>query len=237
MAYELKIAVMLLTAPPPGSPGAAGGEGAFIKVEGRECLLRTAELFVNRPDVAQVLATFQNDDAEDARQRFGGHLAFIGVKIGAATDGWHAQIKVLAQKLAEDVTHVLVHDAARPAVAFTDLDALAEAARKSPSSPCALVADLDAELLETDGQDHGVGYRPSGAFHLLLWPRIYPRDDVAALADGREPPADRLKLVRGLANNIRCNRPGDAKRVAAMIKLLPEPKRQGPLSPFDEAQW
>lgn len=234
MADELKIAVMLLTAPP---PGAASAEGPFIKVDGRECLLRTAELFVNRPDVAQVLTTFGRGDAEDARQRFGGHLAFIGVKIGEATDGWHGQIKSLAAKVADDVTHVLVHDAARPAIAFTDLDALSQAARSNPAAPCALVAELEAGLLETDGQDHAVGYRPAEAFRLLLWPRIYPRADLAALAEGKEPPADRLKLVKGLANNIRCNRPADAKRVAAMIKLLPEPKREGPLSPFDEAKW
>lgn len=234
MASEIKTAVILLTAPPLGT---SGEEGPYVKVDGRECLLRSAELFVNRDEVSQVLTSFQTGDAEEARRRYGSHLAFSGVKIGEPTDGWHSQIKALAAKLTDETTHVLVHDAARPAVAYSDLDALFEALREHPASPCALAAHLECGLVETDGTGGAIGYRPADAFRLLLWPRIYPRSDLAGLAEGREPPADRLRLVSGLGNNIRCNRPADAKRVAAMIKLLPEPKREGPLSPFDEAQW
>lgn len=234
MASEIKTAVMLLTAPPPGT---SGDEGAYVKVDGRECLLRSAELFVNRDEVSQVLTSFQTGDAEDAKRRYGSHLAFSGVKIGEPTDGWHGQIKALAAKLSDEITHLLVHDSARPAVAYSDLDALFEALSGHPDSPCALAAHLECGLVETDGTGAAIGYRPADAFRLLLWPRIYPRNDVAGLAEGREPPADRLRLVPGLGNNIRCNRPADARRVAAMIKLLPEPKREGPLSPFEEAQW
>lgn len=234
MPENATTAVMLLTAPP---PGAHGEEGPFTKVDGRECLLRCAELFVNREEVAQVLTTFPTADAEDLKRRFGSHLAFSGVKIGEPTDGWHQQIKALAPRLSGEITHVLVHDAARPAVAFTDLDALFEAAAGDAKSSHALALQMDADLVETDGEGHPVGYRPADAFRILLWPRIYPKTELAALGEGKEPPAQRLKLVHGLPNNIRCNRPADVKRLAAMIKLLPEPKREGPLSPFDEARW
>src|SRR5688572_22121321 len=225
---------MLLTAPP---PGVVGSQGAYVKVDGRECIRRSAELYSTRPDISQILCTFATADAEDAKQRFGGHLSFSGVKIGAPADGWYGQIKALAGKIDAEITHVLVHDAARAAVAITDLDALTASAEEHPDAAAALSADVETGLVESDGQGHAIGYRPADAFRLLLWPRLYPRPMLAELSEGREPAAAKLRLVPGLPLNVRCNGPADAKRVAAMIKLLPEPKREGPLSPFDEAKW
>ncbi len=52
MAVEPKFAVIVLTAPPPGLAPEAGG--AYVRVDGREALLRSVELFVNRAGVAQI---------------------------------------------------------------------------------------------------------------------------------------------------------------------------------------
>ena len=41
--------VLLLTAPPPGLSGEAGG--SLVKIDGREALLRSVELFLNRENV------------------------------------------------------------------------------------------------------------------------------------------------------------------------------------------
>ena len=226
--------MLLLTAPP---PGVEGDEGPFVKVDGRECLLRCAEMFATRDDIAQVLTVFRSADAEELKQRFGGHLSFSGVKLGEPADAWHGQIASLAARVGEGITHVLVHDAARPALAFSDVDALLEAAGHHPGRPIGLAAHVESGLVEVDGQGHAVGYRPAEAFRLLLWPRLYPKELLADLSQGREPPAERLHLVPGLSQNVRCSHPSDAKRVAAMIKLLPERKREGPLSPFEEAKW
>src|SRR5687768_9267414 len=149
-----KLAVLLLTAPP---PGVRGEQGPFVKVEGRECLRRSAELFSTRDDVSQLLCCFPTADAEDLKQRFGGHLSFSGVKFGPPTDGWHGQIAALAGRLEEEITHVLVHDTARPAVAFTDLDTLSKSAREHPEAPAALAAGVESGLVETDGEGRALG--------------------------------------------------------------------------------
>ncbi len=237
MPTEPRFAVILLTAPPPAADTAGENKGPFTKVDGRECLLRAAELFVNRSEIVQILTTFPAAEAEEARRRFGNHLAFSGVKIGEPADGWYTQLKALAERLEEGVTHILVHDAARPAVAIPDLDGLLAVANEHPEAPAALSATLEQGLVEVDGEGRPIGYRPADAFVLLLWPRLYPKALVTPLSEGEEPSADRLRLVPGMALNVRCNGPADARRVAAMIKLLPEPKREGPLSPFDEARW
>src|SRR5688572_25993558 len=44
--------VVLVTAAPPGQSAEAGG--AFVKIDGREALLRSVELFLNRDNVRQV---------------------------------------------------------------------------------------------------------------------------------------------------------------------------------------
>ena len=54
--------VLVLTATPPGL-GAEGG-GAYMKIDGREAILRSVELFLNRDNVKQVQVVFLPDEAD-----------------------------------------------------------------------------------------------------------------------------------------------------------------------------
>ena len=226
----VKMAAFLVTAAPAG----ATGEGsAFLKVDARECLLRSADLFVNRDDVVQALACFETAHDERGREKFGGHLAFSGVKLASAANGWHGQIASMAEKVGSDATHVLVHDAARPAVAYTDVDAVVEAATHSPADVIALCVEPGEVVLDVTKEC----YRPGAGLRALLWPRLYPIADLSALSLGSEPPPGRLRLLPSSRLNVRCSVSEDAKLVAAMLRLLPERKREGPLNPFDEARW
>src|SRR5439155_17770427 len=74
--------VLLITAAPPGHGSEAGG--AFVKIDGREALLRSAELFLNRPQIKQIQMTFMSDMMEEAKRKYGGHLGFSGAKLIAA---------------------------------------------------------------------------------------------------------------------------------------------------------
>src|SRR4051812_22848112 len=71
--------VLLLTAAPPGHAIEAGG--AFVKVDGREALLRSAELFLNRPNIKQIQIVFVADGIEACKKKYGGHLSFSGIKV------------------------------------------------------------------------------------------------------------------------------------------------------------
>ena len=48
--------VLLLTAPPAGGNAEAGGP--FVKIDGRESLLKASELFLNRDNVKQIQIVF-----------------------------------------------------------------------------------------------------------------------------------------------------------------------------------
>lgn len=53
----------------------------FATLDGRAVWLRTAELFVNRSDVAQCLLVVAADDMEKFRMRYTANIAFMNVKV------------------------------------------------------------------------------------------------------------------------------------------------------------
>src|SRR5690242_1749631 len=118
--------VIVLTAAPPGQAGESGG--AFVKIDGRESVVRAIELFLNRDNVKQIHVAFVPESAEEAKKRHGAHLSFSGVKVITGGPRWMDQIAAAKEKIAPEVSHVIVHDAARPAVPYTDIDAIMEAA-------------------------------------------------------------------------------------------------------------
>src|SRR6478735_8409444 len=98
--------VLLLTAAPPGHAAEAGGP--FVKVDGREALLRSTELFLNRPEIKQIQLAFTPDFMEEGKRKYGGHLSFSGVKLVAGGPRWIDQIAAAAEKIADEATHVIV---------------------------------------------------------------------------------------------------------------------------------
>ena len=74
--------VVIATAPPPGQGAEAGG--GFLKIDGREALLRSVELFLNRDPVKQVqLKSCSREELEEAKpQVWVLHLGFAGSEAG-----------------------------------------------------------------------------------------------------------------------------------------------------------
>jgi 2-C-methyl-D-erythritol 4-phosphate cytidylyltransferase len=226
--------VLLLTAAPPGHALEAGG--AFVKVDGREALLRSAELFLNRPNVKQIQIVFVNDSLEEAKRKFGGHLSFSGIKVVGGGQKWMDQIAAGAEKLAADVAHVIVHDTARPAVPYSDIDVIMEAAEKHPVAT--LTAPLRTALIELDEGCNPVAYHRSDKYVQILTPQVFARERFLQMAkDKQEPHASEVHLVKGSPLNIRVSGGGDAGLVKQMIAMLPKPKIKAPSSPFEEAEW
>src|SRR5215210_1052382 len=109
--------VLLLTAPPAGQ--AADSGGAFVKIDGRESLLKCVELFLNRDNIKQIQIVFLPEALEEAKRKHAPHLSFSGVKVLSGGPRWIDQIAAAAGKISPDATHVIVHDAARPAVPYS----------------------------------------------------------------------------------------------------------------------
>lgn len=227
--------VVVLTAAPPGQAGEAGG--AFVKIDGREALLRSVELFLNRENVKHVQVVVAADDLEESKKRYGPHLSFAGVKMtGSGGMKWMDQVAAALEKVPADVSHVIVHDAARPAVPYSDIDAIMEAAEKHDA--VMLASPVRSTLVEVDEGGNPVAYRLAPEFMNLLTPQVYSREKFAQMASTRqEVHPSQATLVKGSALNLRLGGSGDASLVKTMLNMLPKPKIKAPSSPFEEAQW
>ena len=112
------------------------GEGDKLSQDlgGRPVLLRTVEAFTKRDEVVAIVVTAPPDDLEGFRARFGPALGFNGAKIveGGRTDRWESIQRALSA-IPDDVTHIAVHDGARPCVGDELLDRVFAAAEVAPA--------------------------------------------------------------------------------------------------------
>jgi len=228
--------VLILTAAPPGQ-GAVGEQStAYVKIDGREALLRSVELFLNRDNVKQIQLVILSEAIEQAKQKFGAHLGFSGVKLIAGGPRWLDQIGAAAGTVAGEATHVIVHDAARPAVPYSDIEALMVAAEKNAA--VALAAPLRSTLVELDEGGTPMAYHLPSSFMQLLTPQAFSKQKFLEMAKSKtEVHPSQLVLVKGSPLNVRIGGAGDGGFVKAMIGMLPKPKMKALSSPFEEAQW
>ena len=226
--------LVILTAPPPGQSAEAGG--AFVKIDGREILYKSVELFLNRDNVKQIQVVFAQDLLEEAKRKYGPHFGFSGVKVVGGGPKWVDQIHAVAEKISAEATHVIVHDAARPAVPYTDLEAIMDAAESAPI--IGLATPLRATLVEMDEGGNPLAYHLPGSFMQLATPQIFERERFIKFASSKaEPHPSEIKLLKGSALNVRVGGGGDVSLAKAMLSMLPKPKIKAPSSPFEEAQW
>lgn len=227
-------AVVLITVSPPLVGGDANA--MTVKVDGRESLLKAVELFLNREPIKQVILAFTPDYAEEGKRKFGGHLSFSGVKVVSGGPKWVDQLAAAAEKLTDAITHVIVHDAARPAVPFDDIDALLDVAPKHALA--CLTMPLRNALFELDEGGAPVAMHPAARYVQMLMPLAMSKGRFDELVKSKkEPHASEYAIVKGSGLNVRVGGGQDASLARAMINLLPKPKIKPPSSPFEEAQW
>jgi 2-C-methyl-D-erythritol 4-phosphate cytidylyltransferase len=131
---------------------------------------------------------------------------------------------------------VIVHDAARPAVPYFDIESGMEAAEKN--AVVGLVSSVRGTLVELDEGGQAIGYQRPDRFALLVTPQFFSRAKFDEMAKAkRETHASEVTLIKASPLNVRVGGVGDNGLVKAMINLLPKPKVKPPSSPFEEAQW
>jgi 2-C-methyl-D-erythritol 4-phosphate cytidylyltransferase len=234
MESAAAFSVVVLTAAPAGQ--AAEAAGAYVKIDGREALLRSIELFLNRADIKQIQLVVLPEELEEAKRKYGAHLGFSGVKLLAGGPKWMDQLVAASKMLAAEATHVLVHDAARPAVAYSDIDAIMAAAQKHDC--VVLTSPVRSTLVEVDEGGNALAYHLPATFLHLMTPHALSKAKFLEMtSSGREIHPSQTHLLKGSPLNIRIGGPGDATLAKAMLNMLPKPKVKPPSSPFEEAQW
>ncbi len=94
----------------------------FAKIGGRPVFLRTLELFANRDDVCQIILVVNADDVDEIKDRFGGNLGFMSVKIVTGGAERTDSIRNALAQVDAEADLVAVHDAVRPCVSALWID-------------------------------------------------------------------------------------------------------------------
>ncbi|MCC6417383.1 MAG: 2-C-methyl-D-erythritol 4-phosphate cytidylyltransferase [Gemmataceae bacterium] len=222
----------------------------FANLDGRAVWLRTAEHFVTRKDVAQVIVVVAKGDQELFRRRYGANLAFLNVRIA---DGGAERFESIANALAllqPDAEFVAVHDAVRPCVTEALIDAVF--AKAAQTGAALLAVPVTDTVKEVNAQHQVQATRPRQGLWLAQTPQVFRRDwlldayanraklgaDITDDAQLVEAAGHPVHVVEGTAANLKITTSADLLLAEAVLKAQPKPKPSGPIHPFaEEEMW
>jgi 2-C-methyl-D-erythritol 4-phosphate cytidylyltransferase len=221
----------------------------FVDVGGRAVFLRSIELFSNREDVKQILLAIPQEDEEIVRIRYGANLTLFNVKllIGGATR-FETVNKAMAF-LKDDIELVAIHDAARCCVTAKWVDEAIKTAAKTGAA--ILACPVTATLKEAKDGIIVKNVDRAGLYEAQT-PQVFetkllkqsrekaPKADMEKITDDSqlvEALGHKVSIVETDSSNIKITYPADAAIAEAILKNRPEPKKEGYVGPFYEAQW
>jgi 2-C-methyl-D-erythritol 4-phosphate cytidylyltransferase len=246
------MATVAVILPAAGKSTRFGGKDkkVFANIDGRAVWLRTAEMFVNRPDVVQTLLVVAPEDLELVRTKYLAHMGLLGIEVA---EGGPQRFDSVANALARvkvEAELVAIHDAARPCVTASQIDAVFASAAKTGAAILGVPA---RDTLKRADVSHRIEATvPRSNIWLAQTPQVFRREVIlhayaqrgsltAEVTDDSqlvEASGFPVHLVAGSASNIKVTEPDDLALAAAILKSRPAPKSPRAAHPFeDEARW
>ncbi len=220
----------------------------FAPLANKAVWLHSAEKFLNRPDVKQLIIVISPEDQEYFQFKFSANTAILGIDVVA---GGAERAESVAKALAHvkiDIDYVCVHDAARPCLADEWISEIFEVVQKTDA---AIFAIPVAGTLKRVGPDKKIAETVSRAG---LWeaqtPQVFRRQLLleAHAKRGDFPATDDAQLVErvghavtvvpGSSLNLKIATREDLRLAEQALKVLPKPRLSGPGHPFaDDDMW
>ncbi|MGI9428809.1 MAG: 2-C-methyl-D-erythritol 4-phosphate cytidylyltransferase [Bythopirellula sp.] len=219
----------------------------YAPLGGKAVWLHSAEKFLNRQDVKQLIVVVAKEDREEFNRKFGANIAILDVEVCPGGVERADSIENALAMVRDDIDLIAVHDAARPCLAEKWLDAVFEAAQRDGA---ALLAEPVSATLKRVGSNQQV---ESTVDRQNLWqaqtPQVFRRELItkAYAARGGKPVTDDATLVEQLGEkvtvvpgsplNVKITTREDLKLAEQILKVLPRPKGQKG-NPFaDDDLW
>lgn len=117
--------------------------------------LHSAERFLARKDVKQVIVVVAPEDREEFARKFGANLAIMGVEVCEGGAERADSIQNALAKVRDDAELIAIHDAARPCIADKWIDETIAAAERSGAA--ILGVPVAATLKRSAKGDKGAG--------------------------------------------------------------------------------
>ncbi len=242
-----KVAVIL---PAAGAGQRFGGnvKKPFALLDNRPIFIRAIELFLSREDVCQTILTVAPDDYDVVREKYAANIMLMGLKLVKGGAERYDSVRAALDAVDEAAELVCVHDAVRPCVLETWIDAVFAEALKSGAA--ILAAPLTGTIKRVSGANVVDATVPREGLYEAQTPQVF-RKELLRRAYAERPadfrPTDDAQLVERLGHpvavvptdrrNLKITTPGDMTMAAVLVKEMGRKAKAGPLGAFEEAQW
>jgi 2-C-methyl-D-erythritol 4-phosphate cytidylyltransferase len=221
----------------------------YVALDGRPVWLRTAELFVNRPDVTQLLLVISPDDRELVEGRYAANLMFLDIKL---VDGGAERFESVANAMAHlkpAADFVAVHDAVRPCAPPAVIDTVFAAAMSHGAAlPGVAVADTlkrvdqEGRVIETVAREGLWQVQTPQAFRRDWLEEAYRKRDKigATITDDAqlvEAAGHPVRVVPGSPFNLKITTADDLKLAGQYLKLRESEDKPKPRAAFDDERF
>jgi 2-C-methyl-D-erythritol 4-phosphate cytidylyltransferase len=220
----------------------------FAPLAGKAVWLHSAERFLQRSDVSQVLVVVAPEDRESFQFKFGSNVAILGIDVVPGGAERSDSVAAALARVKPDAEYICVHDAARPCFADAWVDQVFGAAEKTGAAILAVPVSAtlkrvgsDRKIQETVSREGLWEAQTPQVFRRdLLLEAHAKRDGFAATDDAQlvERIGHAVTVVPGSLINVKITTKEDLRLAEHALKALPKPKLLGPVHPFaDDDKW
>ncbi len=215
----------------------------FVDLKGSPVWLRSVEAFIHRPEVVQTVLVVAPDDLEWFRDRFSANLAFMDLQVVSGGKERADSVQNALAVIAPEVDYIAVHDAARPLVSPSEIDAVFDAARTHGAAILALPMANTIKRVESGKIIETVDRT---GLYAALTPQVFERQLLldAYAQRGDSSPTDEAQLVERLGRpvavvdgsplNIKMTVQEDLRMAAALLPLVSKGDSLNKIDPSDE---
>ncbi|HIO21320.1 MAG TPA: 2-C-methyl-D-erythritol 4-phosphate cytidylyltransferase [Nitrospirales bacterium] len=220
----------------------------FAPLDNRAVWLHSAEKFLNRDDVKQVIIVISAEDQEYFQMKFGANVAILGIDVVAGGSTRSASVASALAHVKPDVDYVAIHDAARPCLVDEWISKVFEAAEDSGAAIFAVPVTGTLKRVDSQKIIHETVSReqlweaqtPQVFRRQLLLDAYAQQGNFEATDDAQlvERSGHKVTVVPGSSINFKITTKEDLRLAAHALKALPKPKLSGPTHPFaDDNLW
>lgn len=219
----------------------------FAPLADRAVWLHSAERFLNRQDVKQVILVIAAADREYFNFKFAPNVAILGIEVVEGGKERADSIERAMARVKPEVDFIAVHDAARPCLADEWITRVFEAAEKSGAAILALPVAATLKRVKNNTIEETVSREglweaqtPQVFRRELLLEAYAKRGSFQATDDAQlvERIGHAVTVVQGSPVNMKITTQEDLRLAEQALKAMPKPKFKGAGHPFaDDDMW
>lgn len=220
----------------------------FAPLANRAVWLHSADRFLNRKDVVQVILVIAPEDREDFKMKFASNVAILGIDVVYGGAERSDSIEAALARVKPESEYIAIHDAARPCLADVWIDEVFQAAERTGAAILAIPVSgtlkrmgADMKIQETVARDRLWEAQTPQVFRRQLLLDAYARREGFQATDDAqlvERLGQAVAIVPGSPINLKITTKEDLRLAEQAMKALPKPKLTGPAHPFaDDDMW